>query len=817
MHITPGAVRAHWTILMQDLRYAARMLNRSRGFALTVVMVTALGVGANTATFSVADFVLLRPLPFPDPESLVRLCEGPRQGGGWGCNNQLSPANYRDVTLMSRSVRGWGAFTRTAVNLVGTGDPVRLPAARVSAEVFPLLGVPPIRGRAFDSTSTVERDTMTVVISHDLWQSYFGGDEAILGRTVRLDGAPRVVIGVMRAGFHFPSPEVQIWLPLVLGEDAFEDRNDTYLESVGRLAPGVSFERARAELNEIAARLRQTYPESNEDTGFSFFRQRDEMSPRYRQMLVALCVASVLLLLLTAANLANLLLVRAAGREGELAIRAALGAGRERLVRQMLTESLLLAVIGGAVGAMVGVLAIPLLASLIPSTLPLAERPTLDLRVLGLGAIFTAVTGIGFGLIPAFRAGGRAGFDALRDGVRTGGGRRQAMRTALVAIEVAVSMVLLIGAGLLLRAMLRVEGVKPGFVAEGVLTMRTALGGARYEDSLRRSDFYRRVLMGVRAVPTVQSAAYTSGLPMVMTGGIAGITLPGEEPRGARNNGASFRLITPQFFRTLGLPIVRGRDVEDTDVSGRPLVAVVSESFVRRYWPSDDPIGKRFVVRSQERAVVGVVADIKVRGLERNNEPQVYIPAEQRPYPLGDIYYPKDLVIRTSGDIERLVPAVREIIRGVDPEQPISDTRTLSEVVGEQTESRRAQLRILGALAVVAILLTAVGIHGLLAFLVAQRSREIGIRLALGAEPRRVAAMIVREATRLAVIGGAPGLLLAYWGARTMRSLLFGVGPGDPAIIGAGVVLVVLVTLAGSIIPALSAVRVSPLTAMRGQ
>ena len=815
--VVPNALLAHGAILLHDLRYAARTLKRSRGFALTVVLVTALGVGANTATFSVADLVLLRPLPFPDPNSLVRLCEGPREGGGWGCMNELSPANFRDVAMMSRSTWGWGVFTGNAVNLVGTGEPTRIRAESVSPAVLPLLGVPPVRGRLFDSTSAAEFDTATVIIGYDLWRSYFGGDEGVIGTTVRLNGVPRVVIGVMPAGFHFPTRDVQMWLPLALGESDFLDRTNTYLQAIGRLKPGVGFEQARSEIAQIASRLGQAYPETNEETGFSFFRQRDNMSPRYRLMLQALCAASVCLLLLTGANLANLLLVRAAGRETELAIRAALGAGRDRLVRQMLTESLLLAAIGGVVGAAVAVLAIPLLASLVPASLPLADRPQLDLRVLFIGATFTVVTGIGFGLIPAFRAGGQTGFDALREGTRAGAGRRHRLRRALVAIEVAVSMVLLIGAGLLLRAMLRVEAVNPGFVADGVLTMRTALPRPRYDDPARRTEFYRQVLGEVRALPGVQSAAYTSGLPMVLTGGITGIALPGEEPRRGRTDGVSWRLVTSQYFRTLRLPLLRGRDIDETDLNDRPLVAVVSESFVSRYWPDQEPIGKTFSVRNQERTVVGVVADMKVRGLERTNEPQLYLPAAQSPDSIGDLYVPKDLLIRTTGTMATLLPSVRRIIRTADPEQPISDIRTMSEVVGSQTEDRRAQVRILATLATIAILLTGVGIHGLLAFMVAQRSREIGIRLALGAEPARVAGMIVREAARLAILGGVPGMLLAYAGARSMRALLFGVGPGDPGIVAAGVALVLLVTLAGSLVPAFSAVRVSPLTAMRGE
>ena len=811
--VVPNAIGAHWAILRQDLHYAVRTMSRSRGFVTTVVLVTALGVGANTATFSVADLVLLRPLPFPRPNDLVRLCEGPKEGGGWGCMNELSPANFRDVAATATRTRGWGAFTWSQGNLTGIGEPVRISGLAATPEVFSALGVRPLMGRVFDATAN-DRDEGSVVLSYGLWQSQFGGDPRILGKTIRLDDMPRVIIGVMPAGFNFPGPNVQFWAPLILREDDYADRNDTYLQAIGRLTPGATFEQARAEFSAMAARLRRDHAETNAETGFSFFRQRDFVLPRYRLMLLALCGASLSLLLLTGANLANLLLVRAAAREREMAVRAALGAGRERLVRQMLTESVLLALIGGAAGVFVAMVAVPLLSHLVPNTLPLAEQPHVDLRALVIGGAFTVLTGIGFGLIPAAVVG-RTGFSALRDGTRGGGGRRQRLRTVLVTLEVAVSVVLLVASGLLIRAVWKVQSVDPGFASERVLTLSTALTASRSADSVRRTDFYDRVLAGVQTLPGVQAAAYTSGLPMVLTGGIAGVEVPGQEVRNRRNNGVSLRYVTPQFFAALGIPVVQGRAVEPGDRAGRQRVAVVSESFVRQFWPNEPPLGKPFRVRGLEPTVVGVVRDIKVRGLERTNEPQLYMSAAQAPSNLGGLYIPKDLVIRASVQAEALLPAVRDVVRRVDPEQPISQVRLLSDVVADQTADRRAQLHVLTALALVALLLTGVGIHGLLAFMVAQRSREIGVRLALGAEPARVARMIVGEAARLALLGGIPGVLVAYAAARAMSALLFGIPPGDPLTLTGGTLLVILVTLIGALAPAFAAVRVSPLVAMR--
>ena len=809
-----NAPAAQWDILKQDLRYTARTLNRARGFALTAVLVTALGVGANTAAFSVADFVLLRPLPFPDADTLVRVCEGPRRGGGWGCMNQLSPANYRDLRSMSSSFEEMGAFGTDAVNLVGGGEPRRLAITPVTPEVLPLLGVRPLLGRVFDSRN--HDDISAAVISYGLWQSQFGGDAGVLGQKVNLNGAPYTIVGVMPPAFYFPGREVQMWTLLTFREEDFASRTNSYIEAVGRLEPGVTFEQARAELSMLADRLGRDYPDTNAETGVSVFRMRDNMSPRFRLMLITLSGASLCLLLLTCANLANLLLARAASQERELAVRAALGAGKERLVRQLITQSVVLALLGGVVGVVIAVLTVPLFSTLVPPTLPVATQPSLDLRVLTVAALFTALTALGFGLVPAFRAG-RTGFDALREGSRTTGGRKQRVRAVLVTVEVMMSVVLLITSGLLLRAVWRVQAVDPGFVSRNVLTLRTALARPKYDNPVRRSQFYERVLTGVRGLPGVRSAAFISGLPMVVTGLITGVEIPGQDARSARSGGVSHRWVTPHYFRTMGIPVRRGRDVEDADTGGRAWVAVVSASFVDRYWPGQDPIGKTFRHRDRTRTVVGVVGDVRVRGLERTSEPQIYLPAPQVPEEFPGIFDPKDLVIRHSGQGEALVSAIRQIVRAADPEQPISDVRPMDDVLAADTTTRRAQLQVLGVMAAVAVLLSAVGIYGLLAYTVSQRSQEIGVRLALGAAPARVGRMIFADGLRLALIGIVPGVLGAYAAARGMSALLFGVAPGDPATFAAAVGLALLMTIAGSLVPTLRAVRVTPMSVLRSE
>lgn len=841
--VAVNAPAVHWEILRQDLRYTMRTLSHARGFALTAIVVTALGVGANTAAFSVADFVLVRPLPFFRPDRLVRVWE---QTPGY-TRMEFSPANYRDLKAMTSSFQALGVFTDRPVNLVGAGAPQRIDRSLVSPEVLDLLGVRPLLGRVFapaqaggggagdagaeergeagtgsvvhdegEAGSVVhdERAARSVVLSYGLWQSAFGGDPGILGRTADLDGVPYQVIGIMPADFHFPTREVQAWTPLELQGDDFLDRNNNYLHAVARLKGGVSVAQARADVQRAARQLEQEHPRANARTGASVYTLRDDLSAHARLLLLALCGAALCILLLACANLANLLLARAAAREREIAVRAALGAGRERLVRQMITESIVLAVLGGVAGIAVAAGAVPLLGLLVPADLPIAARPAVDLRVLALAGLFTAATGLGFGMLPALRAGGRSGLAALRDGGR-GGPRCRRVRAVLVGVEVAASVVLLVSAGLLVRAMWRLEAVDPGFREAHVLTLRTALPWNRYEVTERRVQFYRQVLDGVRALPGVTGAAYTTGLPLTMRGGIWPVVIQGREVVRDRANSASLRYVTPQYFATLGIPLRRGRGIRESDAFDQPFVAVVSESFARRYWPDADPIGKRFHFGLSDRTVVGVAGDVRVRGLDRPSEPQVYLSYQQVPDSSLIYYTPKDLVIASTTAPAALLPAVRRIVRAADPDQPISDVQTMAALVGGETASRRAQLHVLGALALLALLLAGVGIHGLLAFTVAQRAREIGVRMALGARRPAIARMVVKDGLVLTATGAVPGVFMAIAAGRAMRGLLAGVQPGDPATLATAVSLAVAITLLGSLLPALRATRVSPMDVMR--
>jgi predicted permease len=809
--VIPNALAVHGDVLRQDLRYAARALRRTPGFALTAVLVVALGVGANTAVFSVADFVFVRPLPYADADRLVKLWQG-SEGG----RNEVSPANYRDWKAMASSFSGMGAYCFRAANLVGAGDPRRLETVQATPEVLPLLGVPPVIGRIF----TARDAGQVALLSNAFWQSQFGGDHNVIGRSVRLDGVPHTVIGVLPAQFQFPNRSIEAWTPLVLREENFEDRTDTFLEVLARLRPDMSAEQARQELAVVSASLERQYPKENEGIGALMLGLRDELSERSRLLLIALCGAALCILLLACANLASLFLARGAYRERELAVRSALGAGGDRLARQLVTETLAIALVGGAVGVATAVACMPLLARLVPSTLPIAEQASLDLRVLALATGFVLLTGFAFGLAPALRAGRSGALGALRSGTRTIGGRTQRLRAALVVVEVAASVVLLILSGLLIRAVWRIQAVEPGFVADNVLTLRTTLPLPRYEPVVRRAQFYGRVLEEVRALPGVRSAAYVTGLPMSHRGGIWPVSLTGEEALADDSNSVSLRYLTPGYFATLGIPLRRGRDVAETDSRDQPFVAVVSESFVQRHWPTgpnENPLGKRFNVAFDERTVVGVVGDVRVRGFERPSEPQVYLPYQQ--VEDGSIigYIPKDLVVRTTVPLEEraLLPGIREIVKAADPEQPISDVRTMAEIVGEETAPRVTQLWLLGALAAIALLIAGFGIHGLLTFAVSQRVQELGVRRALGAQTGEIIGLVLREGLALALTGAAIGVAVAYPAARAMGALLFGVRPEDPLTIAGAAALCLVTAVAGCLRPAMQAARVDPLSALR--
>ena len=815
LDVLVNAARAHADIIRQDTAYAFRTMRRSPGFAVTALLVTALGIGAVTSTFSILDRVLLRPLPFPDPDRLVALWQDEAARGTSGL--EASPANYRDWKRLSRTLEGMAGYHPLSFNVVGEADPQRVNGTVATADFFSTLGARPKIGRLFTPDDDRPGAPGTVVLSHRLWTTLFRGDPDVTGRKVILDDVPYVVIGVMPEDFRFPNGSADLWTAHRLGEQDFADRTDDFLQVIARLKRGIPLEKARVEMNHVAAQLRRAYPKANAQTGATVIRLSQQTSRQSRVVVQALFGAALAVLLIACANLANLLLARALGRRRELAVRTAMGAGRERLVRQLLTESLILAACGGALGVGIAAAAGPLLARVLPASVAVREAP-LDLGMLAFAALLTAVTGVGFGVVPALRGSGEAEESGLREGAREGAGRQtERLRSLLVVAEVTASVALLISSGLMIRALWRVQQTPPGFRTEGVLTLRTALPMPRYEKTSTRERFYERVLSQVKALPGVSHAAYITGLPMVMRGGIWGATLEGEPRDGREPHAVSIRFATPGFFDSLGVPIRAGRDIALSDTRSSPLVAVVSESFVSKYLPPGDPIGRRFFCGDEMRAIAGVVGDVRVRGLERVSEPQVYFPAAQAVDGRSVWYAPKDLVLRSSVAAGTLLPSLRSIVSKADPQLPISDVRSLTEIVEAETGPRSVQVRILGAFAAVSFLLAGIGIHGLLAFAVSHRTREIGVRIALGARRRDILEMVLRRSAILAGAGILAGVALAWVGGRLMEALLAGVSAHDAPTFGAAVVLAVLMTTLGSLAPAMRALRVDPIQAIRAE
>lgn len=807
-----NAVAVHFDLLKQDLRYTVRTLRRSPGFAATVVGVTALGIGANTAVLTVADQLMLRPLPFFESDRLVKLYE---RLPGYS-EMELSPMNYVDWHKMSKSFEAMGAYCGLSVNLVGQGEPERVEGARLTHELLPLLHVQPLIGHRFTSEDDQPNSGNTVLLSYGLWQRSFGGDATVLGRRILLDGKPHTVIGVMPKDFYFPSRESQLWVPLRFAPNDLEDRTNNFIYGVARLKPGVTVDQAHAEMNVIASQLERAYPKENEHTSAVVIPLGHFLSDWSRLMLWALIGAAGCVLVIACTNIASLLLARAMARQRELAVRSSLGAGRERLIRQLVTESLVLALAGGLFGLVVAQAALPFLVGLVPPALPIAE-PHIDLRVILGALLITTLTGLAFGIIPSIQASGRADNANLREGSRSGvGGRKERMRSMLVVAQVALSVVLLVSTGLLVRALWKLQGTSPGFDAHNTLTLRTALSMPKYEGTAPREEFYRRVLTTVRSMPGVEQAAYTSFLPIVMQGGIWPVKIAGQEENATRARAASLRFVTPHYFETMHIPLLQGRDVSESDTRDRELVAVVSRSFAETYWPGQNPLGRTFEFGFAPRTVVGVVGDVRTRGLERRAEPQVYLSYQQVNDGWLVWYAPKDLVLRITVPPSQLIPALREAVRQADPQQPVSDIRTLDQILEEDMGIRRVQARVLGAFAVVAFLLAGIGLHGLLSFAVSHRVQEFGVRMALGAKANDILGMVMKEGVGLAGIGLVAGLVVALGAGKLMESLLLGVAPADALTFTAVIVLALSMTLAGSLAPALRAVRIDPTTALRG-
>jgi putative ABC transport system permease protein len=813
------APRVHADILRHDLRYACRALLRAPIFAATAMLVIAIGIGATTATFSVANRVLFPALPYEAPDRIVRIWE---KTPGYA-QMEPSPANYRDWRQMATAFDAMGAYTSMPVSLV-RGHSERLTAVEVTEEVFGILGARPALGRRFVTGDYAPAAGGTVVISDALWRRAFGADPGVIGRTMRLESDLFAlehdtfeIVGVMPQEFYYPDRETELWIPARFDESVFRDRDNNFLSVVARLAGSVSLADARAQMDGIMANLERAYPKENANSRATVRLVADQVPSQSRVLVRVLGAASACVLLIACSNLASLLLTRFTTRRREIAVRTALGAGRERLIRLMLTESVLLSAAGGAGGVALAAVAVPLLARLVPTSLPIPAATPLEPEVLGFAAALTILTGILFGVLPALRACRGTDATALRDRQSSGGGRER-LRQALVVAQVAASIVLLVCAALLTRALLRVQALDPGFEADRVLTMRTALPPGRYPTTAGKVAFFDRVRAGVQALPGVDAAAYTSGLPMVMRGGVWPVGLPqieasGDDPEQHR---AILRFVTPGYFRVLQIPLRRGRDIAESDTAQSPFVAVVSESFARRYWPGEDPLGRTFTFAFFERTIVGVVGDVRVRGLEGFSEPQVYLSYKQVPDGGLPFYAPKDLLVRTAGDPLAAASAVRAVVAAADPALPATNIRSMTDVVALETGARRTQIAVLACFTIAAVMLAATGIHGLLAFSVSQRVQEIGIRVALGATRGTVLRLILGQGVTLALAGSAMGVAAAYGSARALGTLLAGVSPADVPAFVTAITVTVLMTLSGSAVPAVRALAIDPATAVRG-
>jgi predicted permease len=800
--------------LWQDLRFGTRMLLKQPGFTLIAVLTLTLSIGANTAIFSVVNAVLLRQLPYADPTRLVMIWEDP----GSNPRNFVNPRNFADWQVQNRSFDHVAAINIGNVNLTGDGEPERLISASVSATFFSILGVNAAHGRTLLPGEDQPGGASVVVISHSLWQRRFGSDPGLIGQSIELNGDPAIVVGVMPAGFHFPGT-AEIWRPLVFtpGQLESNNRGSHFLSVVARLKPGVTVPQAQAEMEAIYNQLRQQYPSALTNWQPHVASLHEDTVGNVRQALLILLGAVGFVLLIACSNVANLTMARAAARQREIAIRAALGASRARLLRQMLTESLLLALLGGGLGVLLGAWLVRLLVSLNPGNLPRLEEVRLDGYVLLFTTMLSLASGLIFGLVPALQSSKINLNEALKDAaVKTSAGRRQAkLRRAFVIAEIALSLVLLVGAGLLIKSFVRLGRAELGFNPANVLTLRVALPGNRYAAPPRQTAFYQQVIERVKSLPGAQAASLISDPPVSGSMGLwqNGFHMEGKPlPPPGQGHFASLRWITPDYFKTLGIQLLRGRVLTEADVEGQPRIVVIDEAMARQFFPDEDPLGKRIVIYWRDRIpreIVGVVGNVRQTSLAEDAGPHIYIPYSQTPLNYAT------LLVRTTGDPLSLAAAVKREVLAVDRDQPVYAVQTMEQIIDNSVAERRFQMTLLGLFAGVALMLAAMGIYGVMAYTVTQRTPEIGIRIALGAQGGDVLRLVIGQGMKLASGGILIGLLASLGLTQLMKTLLYGVSATDPLTFASIVVLLTFVAVLACWIPARRATKVDPLVALR--
>lgn len=806
--------------MLSDLRYAVRTLTRTPGFTAIAVLTIALGIGANTAIFSVVDAVLWRPLPYPQPDRLMMVwVYNPRQGFD---KDVASFPTFSDWQRQSRSFEHLAAYSGASVSLTGRGDPAQLRGARVTPSFFSTLSVRPALGRWFTEQDAAAGHERVVILEHGLWQSRFGSDPAIVGRTIQLSGQPYEVVGVMPAGFQYPD-EAALWVPLApVGpyQQYMESRGTYWLSVIGRLRPETTQTAAQAEMDTIARRLEQQYPEVSADQGVRLTSLRDEIVGDVRRALLVLFGAVGCVLLIACANVANLLLTRATGRNRELAIRTALGARRGVIVRQLLTESLVLALAGAAVGLLLAAWGVSALQQAAPTNIPRLASIAIDVPVLLFTLGLAVVTGVIFGVAPAWHSASVSQSEALKEGGRSGGegSRGRRIRHVLAVVELAVALVLLVGAGLLVRSLAAIARTDLGFNPRNVLAMSIELPRQKYGEDARVVQFYQQVAERTAALPGVRSVGVGSSVLLGRLPNSAMLSVEGRPvSRNAVNIPVPYDTVTNGYFATLGIPLTRGRLFGPEDTPSAPARVIVNEAFVHRFFPSDDPLGKRVTFGSpddkdaQWLTIVGVVADTRRGGVDRPVWAELYYPLTQS----ADSRL--TLLVRTAGDPITVARAAQEQVWAVDPAQPVASIRTLDELVARSQANRRFTMLMLGAFAAAALLLAAVGIYGVIAYSTAQRTHEIGLRVALGATRADVLRMVLRDGLRIGALGTVIGLAAAALASRLLAGLLFGVSAHDPLTFVALPAGLMLVAVLASWIPARRALGVEPMRALRGE
>jgi predicted permease len=816
-------------MLIQDVRFGARTLRKNPGFALTAVLTLSFGIGASTAVFSVVNGILLKALPYSEPERIVFPWRISPPGINLGYDEfPWGRFDFLEFARLTKTFQLLAAFKSDSFNLTGSGDPVFLEGLRASADFFPALGVTPIRGRVFSADEDQPGRGQVVLLSYSLWREKFSGDPEVIGRSLDLNGSPYTVIGVMPPGFAFPRAnempgsftfpkEAQLWVPLALERGPIHRGEPSELAIVGRLNPGVTAAQAKGELDAFAKHMEEVFPQAKGWFNCRVTPMAMQISGDLRRPLFLLLGAVTIVLLIACSNVANLLLTRALVRTREFTLRAALGARNSRLIRQLLTESMLLALVGGVLGILLAQIALYFVWIFGPSNIPRLREVTLDPRVFLWTLAATLLTGVFFGLLPALGISGANLFESLKEGGQRSGTSvaKSALRRVLLVSEVALALVLVISTGLMVRTFHHLLTVDGGFRADHVLTFEMSLPSTKYPDANRIAALYQKLLPQLQSLPGVKAAAVSETVPMGGSGESTVIRLPDRPPvPGGQRPYATYTVVSPGYFSAVGTSILRGREFLSSDTNEAQHVAIISRTMAEKYWPGQDPIGKQvqIPIEPAPMAIVGVAADVKHISLREETGPEMYVTYTQKPWPSMQTM---QMALRTAADPNSVVGSVREAVRATDPDLPIAKLTSLTALVDDSLAPARFAMLLLGAFGALAVALAAIGMYGVISYTVAQRTQEIGIRMAMGASQREIFMMVLAQGSRIAGLGIAIGLLASFAVTRFMASFLFGVQPTDPLTYAAVSLLLISIALLACCIPARRAFRVDPLVALR--